>query len=855
MAFNDIKTWRAMMDAEDQERQAYDNACAAAELRAQKAEQDEYDEIDQAPVDPETCMCRCGNDGCVCLDDLEDDEVDFSAYGIDEADLGVGPADEHYPTANDLAREPLVRIPAAAGRPASDADLVAQDVVRLMAEALRKAKLLDGLGDKRNSGRSAGALREGAESLIDEIRAKGRLDGLRPGWYKDPEDFLDTITNVVPIRYEGDDKWTLKDIGPGDEFYILDSSDGYHYWLKRFADGSAVGCNIMFRADDAENREWLEESGWKATGMLKEADDTPPAAEKKIQDMAQNDDYPISDEEWDEIDRLKSPGEKIAAIRKKVEPRWQSLSAEAKRKIRADIDFLRDKIFKSSWSKKQYEEALRLQRESRKRELTPEEKERFAYIIRFGLDDVQRGKLRNNLVANGFQIPREGRKTIVPKSDAQSGNVRDFHTGEDSKERSNETGLDSEFDISKYEYVPEPMEPGTEIPADFNPEYDPSSTAPNLHLQRDMEQADELISRKVDDQGNYVLKTGKRKNPETGEEEDWPEGYEHMSPEDWDRRKKRQTRKDAAQYMDDHGGYTDNPRLWNQIVGMLEPDEVEEIKADLARELPGETSENKRMLDYMFGNAEEDRKPLTLRQQDMGATWGYGGDQKGKTGGVTQQGDNIINLLLYAMASYLNVGTDHLERFWKNLLGQSTSQREVRKELRPVLFDEICQELGINLDNASRELGVKPEYEAGAKAKRAADKMLVGLFIREYDHMSRADRQRMDEIFQRYSSKKHRVKLGTGLNPDQNGEFQGLIIKMREEGDLPDGDRVRLVQLDIMRTQDVPEQLARQQAERKVRDMTEDAFVEYTTNLAKKFVAGHSQNVTRDTIQVPNRAR
>lgn len=70
-------------------------------------------------------MCDCGNDGCVCLDDLEDDEVDFSTYGVSESDLGVGPADEHYPTARDLAREPLVRIPAALGRPASDADLAA----------------------------------------------------------------------------------------------------------------------------------------------------------------------------------------------------------------------------------------------------------------------------------------------------------------------------------------------------------------------------------------------------------------------------------------------------------------------------------------------------------------------------------------------------------------------------------------------------------------------------------------------------------------------------------------------------------------------------------------------------------
>lgn len=125
MAFNDIKAWREIMDAEEQEKTAYDKACEDAEERAAKAARDEYDELEQTQVDPATCACDCGNDGCVCLDDLEDDEVDFSAYGVSEADLGVGPADEHYPTARDLAREPLVRIPAALGRPASDADLAA----------------------------------------------------------------------------------------------------------------------------------------------------------------------------------------------------------------------------------------------------------------------------------------------------------------------------------------------------------------------------------------------------------------------------------------------------------------------------------------------------------------------------------------------------------------------------------------------------------------------------------------------------------------------------------------------------------------------------------------------------------
>jgi hypothetical protein len=135
----------------------------------------------------------------------------------------------------------------------------------------------------------------------------------------------------------------------------------------------------------------------------------------------------------------------------------------------------------------QFREALRLQAISKKRELTDKEKEKFSQIVRFSLDDAQRAELEKNLYANGFRIPREGIKTRVPASDAQSGNVADHHKGEGSDEKSNETGLDSEFDISKYAYVPEPMTPGTEIPADFDPNYGPEETAPNLRLQRDVD--------------------------------------------------------------------------------------------------------------------------------------------------------------------------------------------------------------------------------------------------------------------------------------------------------------------------------------------------------------------------------
>ena len=143
MAFNDINAIRRLMESQEREKRSYDEACEEAEKRAKEEDLREWDAIEQAQVDPDTLGCY--EPGKVGLEDLDDDKIDFSAYGIGigEADLGVGPYDGNYPTARDAAREPLVRVPAAIGRPASDADLAAQDVVSMMAEALKKAARLD----------------------------------------------------------------------------------------------------------------------------------------------------------------------------------------------------------------------------------------------------------------------------------------------------------------------------------------------------------------------------------------------------------------------------------------------------------------------------------------------------------------------------------------------------------------------------------------------------------------------------------------------------------------------------------------------------------------------------------------
>ena len=339
---------------------------------------------------------------------------------------------------------------------------------------------------------------------------------------------------------------------------------------------------------------------------LTEEEDTPEKVDDKIEQMSQNDDYPLSDADWDEINDEPSYQKKIEMIQAKIQDRWSSLSAEAKRQVRDDVNELRKEFIRSRWSEKKFKEALRLQQASRTRALTKDEEKKFADIIRFDLDDAQREMLQKNLYANGFRIPREGRKTRVPSSDAQSGNVTDHHRGEDAIERSNETGLDSEFDPEKFEYVPEPMAPGTEIPADFNPEYGPDQT---------------LGSRLVD------LEFRKKQLEKT--RRDFAKGIARD--------------KFARTLPPEDEFYTEDPKVWKKIIGALEPDEIQEITAELANELPGSKADNQRMLDYMFGG-------MKLTQTAMGAQAGYGADQKGRTGGLTQQGDKLMNLLLFALA-------------------------------------------------------------------------------------------------------------------------------------------------------------------------------------------------------------
>ena len=735
MAFNDIKAWRELMEQDEREKRAYDLACDAAEKRAAEMDRREWDEIDQAQVDLDSLgRCDCGD--CRCLDDMEDDEIDFSAYGLGEADLGVGPMDANYASAHDLAREPLVRIPAAVGRPASDADLVAQNAVSLMAEAFKK--ILSG---------------KNAEEPVDEEK----------------------------------------------EF------------------------------EEADDEALLE-------------DDKAPEADEKLEDIEQNDDYPLSDKDWDEINAEPDYGKKIEMIQAKIGERWASLSPEAKRQIRDDVTELRAELIKSRWSDMQFKEALRLQRLSREKELNDKEKEKFARIVKYSLDDTQRSKLLSNLYANGYRIPRLGRTTIVPHSDAQSGNGGAFASGENADEVRNETGLDSVHDMKKFEYVPEPMEPGETIPADFDPQF-PGSVELRKRKQHEIDKiAAELLP-----------------------------GHEE--------RKKAWMRRSAAALHDagkdeELMDVVNDLNVWKKVVGALDPEEVEEIKQELWDELPFKDHVKKIMIDGILGGRTPTRK-------DIMAIWGVGGDQKGSTGMFTQNTDKEIGAILIGLAQHLNICQDDvtltvrkdtsgntdtkhydskIEAYQKNLRSEDTIPRERRKVLRQMFLDEILAELNFDPATVADELEAMPSYSMGRREKAAADKLVLLLLGREWNEMTQAEHAQFAEYLHGFSDRTEVRKLKTGLDPQQNSEFQTLISRMREEGDISDEDRIRLMQLDVIRKNPgAAEEQARTVAERMYNRMMqqengEKEFLEYTTKLAKEFLRAKSGNITKDTITNPARA-
>jgi len=158
MAYSDIEMWKSILESQDLEEKAYDEACEKRAKELADLEEKEFWECGESEIDPATMgMAECGDDLGEGEFDEDDDDFDASVY----VDPGmVSEAD---------AREPLTAVSSALGRPASTADLAAQDVVSLVAEALKR------IAEEKAGGKKA---EEPAEVEEEEDDPDGALDAL-----------------------------------------------------------------------------------------------------------------------------------------------------------------------------------------------------------------------------------------------------------------------------------------------------------------------------------------------------------------------------------------------------------------------------------------------------------------------------------------------------------------------------------------------------------------------------------------------------------------------------------------------------------------------------------------------------
>ena len=171
MAYRDIEMWKQILEAEDQEQKAYDEACAEREAEGRKLDEQEFWDCDQEEIDPKTMgigdVAVSGSPELADVEDVDED-IDFSRYGIEE--------DEELNEAD--MREPLTAATAALGRPASTANLDSQDSVTLaeaimeLTKCLKEKKLAEAEDDQPAGAEAAG----GEEEESPEYRAAAQAE-------------------------------------------------------------------------------------------------------------------------------------------------------------------------------------------------------------------------------------------------------------------------------------------------------------------------------------------------------------------------------------------------------------------------------------------------------------------------------------------------------------------------------------------------------------------------------------------------------------------------------------------------------------------------------------------------------
>jgi len=942
MAFRDIENWARIIESQEESEASSDIVRELNNRRTLLEEKRELENCGEKEIDPETLGIRGECDECdecegdVSEEDPLDEYIDFSEYQLDEADL----------------REPITAASAALDRPASTADLVGQDAVRLMAEAEQKAtstgqqyqggdnipKLIEDLigmvkdfsndqlkqfkvvGGSGGNGRYVlmpsqiedGTLtvvamegrnftrmyaflqylqRAGVKKLseirnfkfvkADDNERKvvdfGEFDfaTLRPDYLyieiktqQEKNKFADMFENDLPMSDLADDLPGPEDAEPED---APESGSGEPAPKKKVATGKKKAAKGKKKAKAGKKKSGgkkksktpVNESARAAmirrTRMLNEAllavDESeevpqPDSIQDKIDDMKEEyKDYPISDAEWERLDKL-TLAEQIQFLQDKIDS--GGLTDQQKQYLRDDIQFLQAKAEKESENDRNMARACWLQDRSFERDLTEAELKEFVDIVQNRLDDYFRAILADRPRANGYVRGKRVR-LFLPPTWIKGATGAPKKNDPDPRDVTDDELLDQELaaidvDMARRGHVFQPnTDPNQfefqdigEEPGYYEYEFDPEHQSHHQQLV-DLQKMVDDLSKITEPYFEQHLKQDYTGPARSANAERVAQKYFRGDGPD-------AQRIETADDME--------PAEFIQMLNGIPKSERDDLKNILIA--GAEDQDEKDFIETVWGGIPTIKKKLN--KQKANALFGMGSNQKGRTGGGTEQQDRWINMLLVVACATLNICTDEINEMHDVVRSETPENREARRRLRPIMAKEIAAELGLDPNIVPQEtMRVNTKKDRNGNViqplirgeKALFNKIVVTLVCRVIEESNAEEKEGMRQILRDFINDTKVVKWKSGLTGSvttfgQNDEFQALVAKARKEragngNPMTDADWLRLRQLNYMRKGD-NEQRALEKATQDTQNPNTARAQRNETDLVNTFLKGGSAN-------------
>jgi hypothetical protein len=89
-----------------------------------------------------------------------------------------------------------------------------------------------------------------------------------------------------------------------------------------------------------------------------------------------------------------------------------------------------------------------------------------------------------------------------------------------------------------------------------------------------------------------------------------------------------------------------------------------------------------------------------------------------------------MNILLFALAIQLGITGSHVDLFGQHIRANDFRSRSIRKEYGPILFQNICEKIGIDLEKYNETYHIVPSYGVVGKSGRWAYNIVLTEFNR-----------------------------------------------------------------------------------------------------------------------------